>query len=106
MNKKYILGIHVGHDRAVALIQDGIVIGNIAQERLDRIKHSRSIELPYDAINALLKYNHITIKDISCVGLSGDAMEKECILETLKSDFYHYYHCKLPVYFEIGRAHV
>lgn len=99
MNKKYILGIHVGHDRAVALIQDGIVIGNIAQERLDRIKHSRSIELPYDAINALLKYNHITIKDISCVGLSGDAMEKECILETLKSDFYHYYHCKLPVYF-------
>ena len=92
MNKKYILGIHVGHDRAVALIQDGIVIGNIAQERLDRIKHSRSIELPYDAINALLKYNHITIKDISCVGLSGDAMEKECILETLKSDFYHYYH--------------
>lgn len=98
MTKKYVLGIHVGHDRAVALIQNGIVVGNIAQERLDRIKHSRSIELPYDSINAILKYNHITIKDISCVGLSGDAMEKECIFETLKLDLYQYFHYKLPVY--------
>lgn len=99
MNEKFVLGIHVGHDRSVALIKNGDVVGNIAQERLDRIKHSRSIELPFDAIDALLKYQHITIQDVNCVGLSGDAMEAENILNTIKSELYIHYKCKIPVYF-------
>lgn len=99
MKRKNVLGIHVGHDRGAALIQNGNVLGNIAQERLDRIKHSRSIELPFDAINALLNYHHIKIEDVACVGLSGDAMEAENILDTIKSDFYAHYNCNIPVYF-------
>lgn len=91
MNEKFVLGIHVGHDRSVALIKNGDVVGNIAQERLDRIKHSRSIELPFDAIDSLLKYQHITIQDVNCVGLSGDAMEAENILNTIKSELYIHY---------------
>lgn len=99
MKEKIVLGIHIGHDRAAALIQNSNVVGSIAQERLDRIKHSRSIGLPFDAIDALLKYHHIEIEDVSCVGLSGDAMEAENILETIKSDFYAHYNCRVPVYF-------
>lgn len=99
MKEKIVLGVHVGHDRAAALIKNGDIIGSIAQERLDRIKHSRSVAIPFDAIDALLKYHNIKIEDISCVGLSGDAMEAENILEAIKSDFYIHYACKLPIYF-------
>lgn len=99
MSKTMVLGIHVGHDRAAALIVDGNVIGSIAQERMDRIKHSRSIAIPFDAVDALLKYHQVHMEDISCVGLSGDAMESEHILDTIKSDFYEHYACKIPVYF-------
>lgn len=99
MKEKIVLGIHVGHDRTVALIQNGNLVGNIAQERLDRIKHSRSTELPFDAIDALLKYHHVNIEDVACVGLSGDAMERENILNTIKSDLCVHYNITLPVYF-------
>ena len=102
MEEKFVLGIHVGHDRSVALIKNGNVVGNIAQERLDRIKHSRSIELPFESIDALLKYQHIEIQNVNCVGLSGDAMEAENILNTIKSELYIHYNCKI----QIGRAHV
>ena len=34
----YHLGINMGHDRSVAVVQDGKVIVAIEQERLDRIK--------------------------------------------------------------------
>ena len=99
MKEKFVLGIHVGHDRSAALIKNGNVIGSIAQERLDRVKHSRSIELPFDAIDALLKYQHIKIEDVNCVGVSGDAMEAENVLNAIKSEFYIHYNIKIPVYF-------
>lgn len=99
MKEKIVLGIHVGHDRTVALIQNSNVVGNIAQERLDKIKHSRSIELPFDAIDALLKYHHVNIEDVACVGLSGDAMEGENILNTIKSNLCAHYNLTIPVYF-------
>ena len=99
MKEKFVLGIHVGHDRSVALIKNGDVVGNIPQERLDRIKHSRSTALPFDAIDAILKYHSIAINDVDCVGLSGDAMEADNILSTIKSELYSHYNCNLPVYF-------
>ena len=37
---KYHMGINMGHDRSVSIVQDGQVIVAIEQERLDRIKHS------------------------------------------------------------------
>lgn len=38
--KKTALGISIGHDRGVAIIQDGKLLGALSQERIDRIKHS------------------------------------------------------------------
>lgn len=99
LDKRIVLGIHVGHDRSAAILKNGKVIGSIAQERLDRVKHSRSTALPYDAIDSLLKYHCVNINEISCVAISGDAMEAEVILETIKSDFYSHYNCTMPIYF-------
>lgn len=99
VNEKIVLGIHIGHDRAAALLKDGYIIGSIAQERLDRIKHSRSVMIPYDAIDSLLNYHSINIRKISCVAISGDALEADTILETIKFNFYSHYNCSMPMYF-------
>ena len=99
VNEKIVLGIHMGHDRAAALLKDGYIIGSIAQERLDRIKHSRSVMIPYDAIDSLLNYHSINIRKISCVAISGDALEADTILETIKFNFYSHYNCSMPMYF-------
>jgi len=97
--KKTSLGIHIGHDRGASLVIDGELVGSIAQERLDRIKHSRSIEIPYDSIDRLLNYNNISIEDINCIGFSGDAMEAEWVLLKIKDDFINHYDIEgIPFY--------
>lgn len=94
------LGIHVGHDRGACLIKDGKVIAALAQERLDRIKHSQSINIPYDAIDALLKYCNLNITDISCVGFSHVAIEGNGIIDIYKKEFFEHYKCPyVPFYF-------
>lgn len=98
MNLKLALGIHIGHDRGACLIQDNIVLGAIAQERLDRIKYSRSYAIPFEAINALLKYCNLDIKQIKCIGLSCDGIEGDSILELTKQEFTTYYNVDLPFY--------
>ena len=43
MSKDISMGINMGHDRGVAIVSNGILLGAIAQERIDRIKHSSSL---------------------------------------------------------------
>ena len=50
-----VLGVHVKHDRSACIIIDGRVVVNIANERLDRVKYSDSPEIPYTAVDAVLK---------------------------------------------------
>ena len=97
---KVALGIHVGHDRGACIIKDGFVIAAIANERLDRIKHSNSTEIPYQSIDALLKYCNLTIEDISTVGLSAVAIEDNNAYNHYKKDFFLHYGCQYkPFYF-------
>lgn len=84
---RYIMGVHTGHDRGAALIKDNQVIGAISQERLDRIKHSRSYSLPYNSMEALIEYFHISWNEISCIAIAGDAVEIENILLFLQTEF-------------------
>lgn len=49
--KHNVLGIHIGHDRCAALVIGGTLIASIAEERLDRAKHSTSDTLPMLSIN-------------------------------------------------------
>lgn len=83
---KIALGIHIGHDRGATLIKNGTVIGAISQERLDRIKHSNSSKIPIDAINALLKYFHLSIKEITCIGISYNSVEGLCVEQFYKEE--------------------
>lgn len=95
-----VLGIHVGHDRGACLIKDGEVIAALAQERLDRIKHSQSMNIPFDTIDSLLKYCGLTIADISCVGFSHVAIEGDAVLDMYRKEFFEYYKCPyVPFYF-------
>lgn len=90
------MGIHTGHDRGASLIKDNILVGCISQERLDRIKHSRSYALPYEAMNKLLEYFNLTWEEIDCIGISGDAVESDNIIDFLKKDFIEKCHCNIP----------
>lgn len=84
---KYIMGVHTGHDRGAALIKDNKLIGAISQERLDRNKHSRSYSLPYESMEALIKYFSISWEDLQCIAVAGDAVEIENILDFLRIHF-------------------
>lgn len=97
---KIALGIHVKHDRGACLIIDGKVVANIANERLDRIKYSSSPEIPYESIDALLKYCNIDISQISCVGISSAGLESEKAKQFYKDEFFTYYNCdEIPFFF-------
>jgi len=68
------LGINIGHDQGAAVVKDGILIGAIAQERINRIKHSASTKIPFVAIDAILNYLKLNIHDIDCIGFSSTAV--------------------------------
>lgn len=97
---KIALGIHVGHDRGACLIINGRVIAAIANERLDRQKHSQSLEIPYESIDALLKFADKTVEDISVIGLSAVAIEGNSIKNLYYKEFFEHYQCShKPFYF-------
>ncbi len=96
---KIALGIHVGHDRGACLIKDEKVIAAIANERLDRIKYSQSLELPFESINALLTYCDIKIDDVLSIGISGVAFEGNRMLDWYKEEFFNYYKCAYIPFF-------
>lgn len=88
---KVALGIHVGHDRGVCVVKDGTVAVCISQERLDRIKYSKSFQIPFQAIDAALRYCKISFADISCIGLSYDGIDGTSIQELYRGDILAYY---------------
>ena len=56
------------HDAAAVLIEDGVVVAAIEQERLDRIKHSGSF--PVDAIRSCLAIGGRKVRDLDAVAWS------------------------------------
>ena len=100
VNMKIALGIHVKHDRGACLIIDGEVVGNIANERLDRIKYSSSPEIPYESIDALLKFCNVDISQVSCIGISSAGLESEKAKQFYKDEFFKHYNCaEIPFFF-------
>lgn len=64
-----ILGVHVGHDSSAALVIDGKIVADVAEERFTRIKHYSG--LPIRSINYCLEYAGITMEDLSAVAIPG-----------------------------------
>jgi carbamoyltransferase len=62
-----VLGVHVGHDSAAALVIDGRVVADVAEERFARIKHYAG--LPIRAIDYCLTSQGITSTDVDVVAV-------------------------------------
>jgi carbamoyltransferase len=86
MSCKTSLGIHIGHDRGAALVRDGELICHIAEERLDRLKHSNSPELPTKAIEAVLQIAGLRPNQISVVGISYTNVVIADVIEQLRGE--------------------
>ena len=62
-----VLGIQVGHDAAAALIVDGRIVADVAEERFTRVKNDSSF--PLHAIEYCLQHAGITSADLDAVAL-------------------------------------
>lgn len=66
MSKQYTLGIHIGHDSTVALIDEkGEVVYAVAEERVTRIKYHMGF--PYDGVKEMFEYTGVKPEDIKYV---------------------------------------
>jgi len=62
-----VLGVHIGHDSSAALIIDGKVVADVAEERFSRIKHDSG--LPIKAIEYCLASQNLSIDDIDIIAV-------------------------------------
>ena len=66
-----VLGISSGyHDSACALLQDGVLVAAVQEERFSRVKNDRSF--PVRALGYCLQEAGITIADVDCIGYYED----------------------------------
>jgi len=75
MSGRHCLGVHIGHDRGAALVSDGELVASIAEERLDRKKHSNSAALPMKSIEAVFNIAGIEAADLGAVGICDTKVE-------------------------------
>ena len=93
------LGINIGHDRSAAIIKNGEVLGVVAQERIDRIKHSSGALIAFECIDKLLQYVHLTFNEIDCIGFSGGELDNSTYIDYLSQSLFSYYKCEnKPLY--------
>ena len=64
---KYILGIHSGHDAAAALIVDGKIVVDVAEERFTRVKNDGSF--PLRAIAFCLEFAGINSEELDAIAI-------------------------------------
>jgi len=64
---KYILGIQTGHDAAAALIVNGKIVADAAEERFTRVKNDSSF--PLNAIAFCLSYSGIQSDELDAIAL-------------------------------------
>lgn len=62
-----VLGVHTSHDSSAALVRDGRIVADVAEERFTRIKHYAG--LPTHAIDYCLKSQNLTMADIDAVAV-------------------------------------
>ena len=66
-----VIGISSGyHDSACSLLQDGVLVAAVQEERFSRVKNDRSF--PSRAFGYCLREGGITIADVDCIGYYED----------------------------------
>lgn len=83
MQIKSALGIHIGHDRGAAIVCNGRLVAQMAEERLDRRKHSNSAELPAKSVAEVLAIAGLRGEEIGSVGVSYTNVKISDIVEQL-----------------------
>lgn len=66
----FTLGIHHGHDSSAALLRDGQIVADVAEERFTRIKHYCG--LPFKAVEYCLKSAGIGPEEIDVVSIASE----------------------------------
>jgi carbamoyltransferase len=82
---KKILGIQIGHDSAAALIVDGRIVADVAEERFTRVKNDCSF--PLNAIQFCLDHAGIESTDLDAIAIPS-----------------RYLHPEVPVFIDIPRG--
>lgn len=98
-----VLGVHIGHDRSAALVENGRLIAHIAQERLDRVKMSPGGGIPFQAIVSVLAQTSRTIHDVDAVGFSFENCTVDRLANRFEEDLAYYF--ELPSITTIPVSH-
>jgi carbamoyltransferase len=70
-----VLGVHIGHDSSAALVIDGKIVADVAEERFVRIKHYS--KLPINSIDYCLKSQGFTMNDIDIIAIPAAGVAPE-----------------------------
>lgn len=89
MTRKLAVGLHIGHDRSVSVVEDGVLVAHLAQERIDRVKHSRSVAFPREALFSVLDSIGANIDDVGAFGLTYAFVQMDRILPGLAEELRH-----------------
>lgn len=83
-NLMNVLGIHIGHDSSVALVVDGKIIADVAEERFIRAKHYAG--LPIKSLKYCLEAGDLSIEDIDFIAIPSkkDVFELNYLLKLSK----------------------
>ena len=73
-----ILGVHIGHDSSAALVQDGKIVADVAEERFVRVKYYAG--LPFRSIEYCLRYAGLDPAQIDVVAFPSSTIPPEARL--------------------------
>ena len=86
MDNKIVVGLHIGHDRSSSIVKNGKLLGSLAEERVDRIKHSPSTEFPLISMYKLLDFLNLDINSIKYFAITYAFVEIDSIIDTLEDE--------------------
>lgn len=84
--KKYILGLHIGHDASVALLESNTVISAISEERFSRVKNHNGF--PYQSLSYLAAKYKIDNKVLLGVALTHESAPAPFVTDILFNPCY------------------
>lgn len=88
ISKRHIcIGIHIGHDRSVSLVENGVLAGHLAEERIDRVKHSSSVSFPRRSLDALLRDFNCQIDEVDAFAITYAFVDMRKLGSSLIEDF-------------------
>lgn len=96
MSRDISMGINMGHDRGVAVVSNGVLLGAIAARKNRSYKTFKFFKYSVWSHCALLKYLHISIHEISCIGVSCTSVDIHNLYEYTKEMLSEHYNLNFP----------